>query len=69
MAQTEKHISRLMSPNEAQEATTMSRVLLRLMADEGQFPQPVKIGERRIAYVRAEVDAWIDERINSRAAA
>lgn len=69
MAKTERQLSRLMSPNEAQDATTMSKVLLRMMANEGRFPQPVPIGERRIAYVRAEVDAWIDARINSRAAA
>lgn len=36
------------------------------MAAEGQFPRPVQLGERRIAYVRAEVEAWIDARIAAR---
>ncbi|MBC2887225.1 AlpA family phage regulatory protein [Ochrobactrum sp. CM-21-5] len=57
-----------MSPKEASEATTMSRVLLAMMAKEGKFPCPVKIGVKRIAYVRAEVEAWIDSRIGERAA-
>ncbi len=59
---------RLMSPKEAAEATTMSRVLLSLMAKEGRFPSPVPIGLKRVAYVRSEVEAWIDERIAARAA-
>ena len=58
---------RLMSPKEAAEYTTMSRGLLTMMAKEGQFPSPVKIGVKRIAYVRAEVESWIDERIAARA--
>lgn len=59
---------RLMSPKEASQATTMSRVLLALMAKEGRFPSPVPIGLKRVAYVRSEVETWIDERIAARAA-
>lgn len=61
-----KEKPRLMSPKEAAEATSLSRTLLSLMAKEGQFPQPVKLGERRTAYVRAEVEAWIDAKITGR---
>jgi prophage regulatory protein len=57
---------RLMAPKDAAEATSLSRTLLTLMAAEGHFPQPVKLGERRIAFVRAEVEAWIDQRIANR---
>lgn len=63
------NVPRLMSPREAAASTTMSRVLLTMMAKEGKFPSPVQIGERRQAYVRAEVNAWIDSRIAARAAA
>lgn len=59
---------RLMSPKEAAEATTMSRVLLAMMAREGKFPLPVRIGEKRQAYVRDEVETWIDSRIAARSA-
>ncbi|MDK1372948.1 MULTISPECIES: AlpA family phage regulatory protein [unclassified Sinorhizobium] len=70
MAKTEnKPLPRLMSPNEVAAATTMSKTLVRILTLEGRFPKPVQIGEKRIAYVRAEVEAWIDERISGRAAA
>lgn len=59
---------RLMSPKEAAEATTMSRFLLSTMAKEGHFPKPVPLAVKRIAFVRAEVEAWIDSRIAARAA-
>ncbi|HEY0125307.1 MAG TPA: AlpA family phage regulatory protein [Rhizobium sp.] len=58
-----------MAPKEAAEATSLSRTLLTLMSDEGRFPKPVLLGERRIAFVRAEVEAWIDGRIAARATA
>lgn len=64
MADKEK--PRLMNPKEASEATSLSRTLLTLMAAEGQFPKPVQLTERRIAFVRDEVEAWIDERIARR---
>jgi Predicted transcriptional regulator len=59
---------RLMSPKDAAIATSLSRPLLSLMAAEGEFPKPVRLGERRIAFVRAEVEAWIDARIAARPA-
>lgn len=63
------NVPRLMAPKEAAAATTLSRVLLALMAKEGRFPAPVRIGEKRIAYVRTEVEAWIDAQISMRASA
>ncbi|MBN7759979.1 AlpA family phage regulatory protein [Nitratireductor aquibiodomus] len=57
-----------MSPKEAAAHVCLSRPLLTLMAAEGQFPKPVRLTERRIAFVRAEVQAWIDGRIAARAA-
>lgn len=59
---------RLMAPKEAALATSLSRTLLALMADAGEFPAPVRLGERRVAYVRTEVNSWIDVRIGSRQA-
>ena len=60
---------RLMAPKEAAAATSLSRTLLTLMSAEGQFPHPVRLGERRIAYVRSEVERWINDRIAARVAA
>lgn len=63
------NLPRLMSPKEASTATTLSRTLLTLMAEAGEFPKPVKLGVKRIAYLRSEVDGWLDARIAARAAA
>ncbi len=59
---------RLMAMKEAATATCLSRTTLQNLARDGAFPQPVPIGERRLAFVRAEVEQWIDERIATRAA-
>lgn len=56
----------LMSPKEAAAETSLSRQLLMLMSREGQFPLPVQLGERRQAYVRAEVADWVQSRIAAR---
>ncbi|TVZ63943.1 AlpA family transcriptional regulator [Rhizobium mongolense USDA 1844] len=57
--------SPLMSPKEAAAVTTMSRPLLRLMSIEGKFPKPRQIGQRRIAYVRAEVESWVASKVSA----
>jgi prophage regulatory protein len=61
-----ERLPRLMSPKEAAAATTFSAVQLSLLSDVGQFPKAVRISTRRVAFVRAEVEAWIDERIAAR---
>lgn len=57
----------LMSPKDAAQQTSLSRQLLTLMARAGEFPAPVQLGERRQAYVRAEVVGWLNDRIAARA--
>ena len=32
----------------------------------GEFPKPVPLGGRNVAWVESEVDAWINERIQLR---
>ena len=61
--------SRLVSLNDAARMTSLSRTMVNRYRQEGRFPQAVPMGERRIAFVRAEVDAWIDEKIAGRVAA
>lgn len=36
---------------------------------EGNFPRPVAIGSRAVAWVESEITAWIQARIESRRAA
>jgi prophage regulatory protein len=60
-------LPRLMSPKEAAAETTFSAVQLTILSATGHFPRAVQLSARRIAYVRSEVTAWLDERIASRA--
>jgi prophage regulatory protein len=58
-----------MSPKEASAATSLSRVTLSNLAEAGMFPKPVRLGAKRLAFVRAEVQAWIEAKIAARASA
>lgn len=39
---------------------------LRRLEAQGSFPKRVRIGANRVAWVREEVDQWIEERVNAR---
>lgn len=53
----------LISIKEAARITTLSRTTINEKRAAGKFPQPVALGDKRIAFIRAEVVAWINERI------
>ncbi|QPB22008.1 AlpA family phage regulatory protein [Rhizobium sp. 007] len=53
----------LISPKEVTRLTTLSRTQIDRYRADGRFPMPVIIGPKRMAYVRAEVIAWIKDRI------
>lgn len=59
----------LMSLNEACRVTSMSRSMLNRYRAEGRFPVAVELGDRRVAFVRAEVVAWVSAKIAARVAA
>nr|MDX8318163.1 AlpA family phage regulatory protein [Agrobacterium sp. rho-8.1] len=63
------NIPALISLNDACKITSMSRTMLNRYRAEGRFPVAVELGERRVAFVRAEVKDWIHSRINARASA
>lgn len=56
----------LMSMNEAVRVTSLSRTMLNRYRAESRFPVAVSLGNRRFAFVRSEVDAWIADRIARR---
>lgn len=60
---------RLISLNEAARTTSLSRTMINRYRAEGRFPLAVNMGERRVAFVRDEVMAWIDAHIAGRAVA
>jgi prophage regulatory protein len=45
--------------------TTMSKSMIYALVKEGKFPAPVKIGDRKIGWVEAEVDAWLEARVKA----
>jgi prophage regulatory protein len=63
------NIPALISLNEACRVTSMSRTMLNRYRAENRFPVAVDLGDRRIAFVRAEVTDWIRAKIAARVAA
>jgi prophage regulatory protein len=43
-----------------------SNVHLLRMEREGRFPRRLRLGENRVAYLEAEVDAWLKARLDAR---
>lgn len=46
--------------------TGQSRSTIYDKVQRGEFPAPVRIGERAVGWVEAEVDTWVKERIEAR---
>ena len=47
-------------------ATGLPRSSLYAKIAEGEFPAPIKLGQRSVGWSAAEVEAWIDSRISQR---
>jgi prophage regulatory protein len=39
---------------------------LRRLEKKGLFPKPIQLGPGRVAYVAAEIDAWLEAKANAR---
>jgi prophage regulatory protein len=55
-------VERLIFLDEVQRRVPLHRVTLWRLARDGQFPAPVKVGARRIAWRENEVETWIKSR-------
>lgn len=53
----------LVSLNQVCAMTSLSRTAINKHRAAGTFPKPIPLGDRRIAFVRSEVDQWISDRI------
>jgi prophage regulatory protein len=49
------------------EKTTLRRSTVYAYMKEKKFPAAVRLGDRHVGWVEAEVDAWIKQRVESRA--
>jgi prophage regulatory protein len=41
----------------------LSKSSIYARVQQGEFPSPVALGGRSVAWISAEIDAWIEERI------
>jgi len=57
----------LISLNDVCKLTSLSRTMINRLRSEGRFPPAADLGERRMAFVRAEVIQWIESKIAARA--
>ncbi|TXI62717.1 MAG: AlpA family transcriptional regulator [Limnohabitans sp.] len=57
--------SNLLSRQKVQTKTTLSRSSIYEMIARGEFPKPVKISGRRVAWLESSVDAWIQSRTST----
>jgi len=56
----------LVSLKEVCRITSLSRTAINQRRKDGTFPAAVSLGDKRVAFVHSEVDAWIRARIGSR---
>lgn len=54
----DKHIRR----PEVEEMTGLSRSTIYAMMESGDFPRPVKIGKRAVAWPESEIKEWLSGR-------
>ena len=57
---------RLIRLKQVMECTGLARSTVYKFIAEGDFPKPVKLGVRVVAWVEAEVLAWIQHKIEKR---
>ncbi|NKE75027.1 AlpA family phage regulatory protein [Ochrobactrum sp. MC-1LL] len=62
-------VSPLVSLTDVCKMTSLSRFLIRALEKDGKFPKSVQLGAKRIAYVRSELEEWINDKIAQRCAA
>ena len=53
----------LCSATRVAELTSLSASQVRSMARRGEFPAPCRLTPKRVAWVRADVDRWIESKI------
>jgi prophage regulatory protein len=54
--------ARLLRRREVEAATRLSRSTIYLLMSRGQFPRPIRIGERAVAWRADAIAAWIETR-------
>lgn len=58
----EKH-QKLLRLADVRERVPYSRSTIYQKISRGEFPKPISIGERAVAWLESDIDAWIESRI------
>jgi len=66
MEAVQSNQSRLISQREVMQRVPYGRTTIWKLIKQGRFPQPVKIGGNRVAFVDSEIDDWIEQQIAQR---
>jgi prophage regulatory protein len=45
------------------------RSYVHLLISKGEFPRPIKLGQRASGWLESEIDSWLEDRIKLRATA
>jgi len=64
---SEKHL-KLLRLAEVRNRVPYSRSTIYQLIAQGKFPKPISLGERAVAWLESDIDAWIEARIASRGA-
>lgn len=56
---------KLIRMNEVLKRTGFCRAWMYRLIKQKRFPEPIKVGERAIAFIESEIDIWIDNLVNS----
>ena len=59
---------KILKIDEVVELTRLSKSTIYLMARQGRFPAPMKLGERSSGFFEHEIEAWMQDCSNKRSA-
>lgn len=55
--------SRLIRFPEVKDRTGLGRSVIYKYIEEGNFPKPIKIGKRAVAWLSTDIDTWIAQQV------
>ena len=59
-------MDRFIRIKEVSEITGLAKATIYRYVNAGKFPRPIPLGGRRVAWTRAELQAWMKERLAAR---
>ena len=65
-AATQTTAPRLIRRTEVQKMTGLGASSIYQLVRDGDFPKPVQLSERRVAWIESEVAQWVSDRIAGR---